>query len=47
METPGYYVYGNSIHNIRASPTLLVIEEMFNEHITNKATRTKINSIHK
>lgn len=38
-------MYGNSIYSIRASPTLLVIEEIFNEYITNKATRTKINSI--
>lgn len=40
-------MYGNSTYDIRASPTLLVIEEMFNEHITNKATRTKTNSIRK
>lgn len=40
-------MYGNSIYNTRASPTLLVIGEMFNEHITNKATRTKTNSIRK
>lgn len=38
-------MYGSSTYSIRASPTLLVIEEMFNEHITNKATRTKISSI--
>nr|DAK89605.1 MAG TPA: hypothetical protein [Caudoviricetes sp.] len=47
METPGCYMYGNSTYNIRASPTLLVIGEMFNKHVTNKATRTKINSIRK
>ena len=40
-------MYGNSTYDIRASPTLLVIEEMFNEHITNKATGTKANRLRK
>lgn len=41
MEMPGFILYGNSTEYSRDSPTLLVIREVFNEHITKVATRTK------
>lgn len=40
METWGYQYYGDSNFGTRDSPTLLVIGEMPNEHITKTATRT-------
>lgn len=34
-------MYGNSTYSIRASPTLLVIEEMFNKHITKNSNKNQ------
>ena len=45
MEILGIAIYGNSIQQLRDSPTLLAIGEMLNEHTTKLATRTKNVSI--
>lgn len=42
MEIPEFVVHGNSGWHSRDSPTLSVMREMPNEHITKQATRTKI-----
>ena len=41
MEMPGIDIYGNSIFQLRDSPTLSVMREMLSEHTTKTATRTK------
>ena len=41
MEMPGIDVYGNSIFQLRDSPTLSVMREVSSDHTTKTATRTK------
>lgn len=45
METLGLYICGNSIYISRFSPTLSVMREMLNEHLTYIGTGAKNNSL--